>query len=321
MSLATGRKGFIGVGLQPGFQVPAAIADYVDFTNLSLTGMQDQIPVDHATSNRDKVFSTVAGKRWSEGDVELYVDSKNAGYFIVAALGTVQTQNPSGSVFRHTATRNNTNTPQYLTITDDRSVDRQIYADVAVKELQLSVGTDLATMKATLTGNFPQTTTSGTKTTASGNVFNFANAQFAFSTTISGAQSATPLQPHDFKLNIKNNTEAVFAHSFNTPRSINHKQFEATADFTLYFENTTDRDAYYAQTKQAASLELTGNGIGSGFNESVVFNFYKTSIQSFALDTGLDNFYAEKVQLTCEYDTLTGRTIDAVITNTKTLYI
>ena len=321
MSLAIGRKGWIGVGLQSGFQVPAAIADYVDFTNNTLTGMQDQIPVDHATSNREKLLSTIAGKQWSEGEIDLYVDNKNAGYFIVGALGTVQTTNLAGSVYRHTVTRNNSNTPQYLTITEDRSVDRALYPDVAVDEFTLSVGTDLASIKAKLKGNFPQTTTSGTKTTTSGNIFNFANAQFAFGTTISGAQSATPLKPHDFNLNIKNNVSVVYGHSSGLPRSINSGEFEASADFTLYFENTTDRDAYYAQTKQAASLELIGNGIGSGFQESIVFNFYKTSIQSFALETGLANFYAEKCSLNCEFDTATQRMIDAVITNTKSLYI
>ncbi|TXG76786.1 hypothetical protein E6Q11_04090, partial [Candidatus Dojkabacteria bacterium] len=183
MALNIGRKGFIGVGLQSGFQVPAAIADYVDFTGNSLTGMQDQIPVDHATGNRDKLLSTVTGKRWSEGDLEVYADSRNAGYFIVAALGTVQSVNLAGSVYRHTVTRTNSNTPQYMTITSDRVVDQQLYADVAVDELEFSVGTDLANMKAKLVGNFPMTTTSGTKTTTSGNIFNFANAQFAFSTT------------------------------------------------------------------------------------------------------------------------------------------
>jgi hypothetical protein len=316
-----GRKGWIGVGLQSGFQVPAAIADYVDFTDNTLHGVQEQIPVDHATSLRDKVASTVPGMQYSEGDIGLYVDSVKAGYFIVAALGSVQSVNLAGSVYRHTITRNNSSNPQYLTVTNDRVVDRQNYYDVAVSDLSFQVGTDLATMKATLKGNFPQTVASGTKTTTSGNVMNFAGAQFAFGTTISGAQAATPLKPHDFTLNIHNNTEAVFAHSYNSPRNISHKQFEVDAEFTLYFENTTDRDAYYAQSKQAASFELFGNGIGGGFQESIVFNMYKTSVQSFELETGIDNFYAEKVKLTCELDTATGRTIDAVITNTKSLYI
>ena len=322
MALQIGRKGWIGVGLQTAAQVPATIADYVPFQTDTLVGMQDQIAIDDAHAIRDKVFNTIAGKQWSGGDIEVLADSKFAGYFVVGALGTVQTQNLAGSVYQHTVTRNNSNTPQYLTIIKDRGgVDRQLYADVTVDELEVAVGTDLVTIKTKLIGNFPQTTTSGTVTTSSGNVFSFKNAQFSFGTTISGAQAATPLKPHDFKLNIKNNAEAVFAHSQQTPRSINVKDFEATAEFTLYFENTTDRDAYYNQTKQAASLELTGNGIGSGYNESLVFNFYQTSIQSFALDTGLDNFYAEKVKLTCEYNPSIGRTIDAVITNTKSLYI
>jgi hypothetical protein len=321
MTLDIGRKGWIGVGLQTGFQVPAAIADYVDFTTNTLTGTQNQIEVDQATGLRDKLFSTIAGTQMSEGDVEVYGDSVKAGYFIVAALGTVQTSTLTAGVYRHVITRNNSNTPQYLTITSDRVKDRMLYPDVTVDSFTLQVGTDLVSTKAKLIGNFPQTTTSGTKTTTSGNIFNFANAQFAFGTTISGAQVATPLKPHDFTLNINNNTEAVFAHGQNSPRSITNKQFDANADFQLYFESTTDRDAYYNQTKQAASLELIGNGIGGGYQESMVFNFYKTSIKTFAIETGLDNFFSEKVSLNCEFDTASQRMIDCVLTNTKSLYI
>jgi hypothetical protein len=321
MSLDIGRKGWAGVGLQTAFQVPAVIADYVDFESNTLQGVQNQLEIDHATGQRQKLLSTVPGTRMSEGDIEILVDSSKAGYFIVGALGTVQTVSLGSGVYRHTVTQNNSNDPQYLTFTDDRVKDRQLFADVTVSQFNLQVGTELVTAKSTLVGNFPQTTTSGTKTTTSGNVFNFANAQFAFSTTISGAQSATPLKPHDFSLNINNNSEAVFAHSQNTPRSINHKQFEASADFTLYFENTTDRDNYYNQAKQAASFELYGNGIGGGYVESIVFNFYQVSEKTFSVETGLDDFYAEKVSLAAEYDTASLRSIDAVLTNRKSLYI
>jgi hypothetical protein len=321
MSLAIGRRGFIGVGLQTGFQVPAAIADYVDFTGNTIHSMVDQMTVDSATSNRDAVLSTIGGRQWSEGQLDFYADNKNAGYFIVSALGTVQATNLAGSVYRHTITRSNSNVPQFITVTNDRSIDQQLYADVCVDELDLEVGVDIAKFSAKLKGNFPQTTASGTKTTTSGNLFSFKGSQFAFSTTISGAQSATNLKPHDFKLSIKNNAEPVFAHGFSTPRSINYKQFEVTAEMTLYFENTTDRDAYHNQTKQSASFQMLGNGIGSGYQESITFNMYRTSIQSFELETGMDNYYAEKVKMTCEYDPSTGRTIDAVIVNTKSLYI
>jgi hypothetical protein len=321
MSLSIGRKGWIGVGLQTGFQVPAAITDYVDFTVNTLTGITEQNKINNATSNRDMIASSVLGKQYSMGDIEIVADSNKAGYFILGALGAVQTVSLGSGVFRHTMTRNNSNTPQYLTITNDRAIDRALYADVTVDQLDIAVGTDLVTAHAKLVGNFPQTTTSGTKTTTSGNVFNFRNAQFAFGTTISGAQAATALKPHDFKMSIMNNAETVFAHSSSTPRSVNVKGFDASVEFTLYFENTIDRDNYYAQNKQAASMQLTGNGIGGGFSESVVFNFYKTSFESLAIETGIDNYYAEKVKLEIEFDAATQRSMDCVITNTKTLYI
>lgn len=321
MSLNIGRKGFAGVGLQSAAQVPAAIADYAPFSNNTLHGKQEQIKVQHATGQRDSTFTSVPGKSYSEGDFEGILDSKFFGYFAVAALGSVNTTNPGGSVYLHTITRNNSNTPQYLTVTNDRVVDRQNYYDVAVDELDISVGTDLATYKAKLSGNYPQTTTSGTNTTASGNVFSFRNAQFAFGASVAAAQAATNLKPHDFNLAIKNNVETVFGHGAGTPRSINAKNFEVTADFQLYFENTTDRDAYYNQTKQAASLQLIGNGIGGGYNEFAKFNFYQVTLESFELETGLDNFYAEKVNLSAEYDNANSKTFDIQLQNNKTLYI
>jgi hypothetical protein len=122
-------------------------------------------------------------------------------------------------------------------------------------------------------------------------------------------------------VSIKNNAEAVFAHGQATPRSVNFKDFEVTGEMVLYFENTTDRDSFYNQTKQAASLQLTGQGIGGGFSEFLKVNFYQLSMATFDLETGLSNFYAEKVQFTAEYDNVNAKTIDMVLQNTKTLYI
>ena len=47
----------------------------------------------------------------------------------------------------------------------------------------------------------------------------------------------------------------------------------------------------------------------------------KTSIKTFAVETGLDNFFSEKVSMNCEFDTATQRMIDCVLVNTKALYI
>lgn len=321
MSLNIGRKGFAKVGLQSGAQVPATTGDYVPFETNTLHKVQAQIQQKSAYGNRETVFSSVKGLEHSEGDFEGLLDSKLFGYFAVAAMGSVSVASQGGGVYKHTVTRSNSNTPQYLSIINDRSVDQELYADVAVDELDISVGTDLAMYKAKLIGNSPATTTSGSNTTASGNVFTFRDAQFAFGSTVSAAQGAANLKPHDFQLNIKNNVEAVPAHGQGTPRSINSKGFDVTATFQLYFENTTDRNTYYNQSKQAASLQFIGNNIGGGFTEFVKVNFYQVSISTFELETGLDNYYAEKVTLSGEYDNANSKSVDMEIQNTKSLYI
>lgn len=323
MALKQGRLGFITAGLQSAFDVPATVAnsDYVPFTNNTLHGIQEQLKIQHATGNRDVNFSSVPGKRYSQGDLELLLDSKLAGYFLVGAMGSVSTANVSGSVNDHTITRNNSNTPQYLTIINDRVIDRQSYNNVAVDELELSVGTDLAMVKAKLNGSYPLTTTSGTNTTTSGNIMSFRNAQFAFGATVSAAQGAANLKPHDFKVTIKNNNEVVHRHGSGDAAAIVNKGFDIAATMTLYFENTTDRDAYYNQSKQAASLQFTGNQIGGGLNESLKVNFYQLSIEQLEFETGLDNFFAEKVTFDGEYDNANSKSLDMVLRNTKTLYI
>lgn len=321
MSLRTGRLGWIGVGLQSAFQVPAAISDYVPFTANTLHGMQEQIKINHATGYRELTTSSVPGKRYGTGDIEFLLDSKLAGYFLVGAMGTVNVASLGGGVFKHTISRNNSNTPQYLTVTNDRTVDRQNYYDVTVDQLEIEVGTDLATVKAKLNSSFPQTTVSGTLTTASGNLMTFRNAQFAFGTTVSAAQNNPNLKPHDFKVTINNNSEVVHRHGSGDAAVIANKDFDIQTEMTLYFENTTDRDTYYSQSKQAASLQFLGNGIGSGLVERLNINFFQVSIDTFELETGISDFYAEKVTMNQEFDNVSGNSINMELWNNKSLYI
>lgn len=321
MSLSIGRKGWVGVGLQSAFQTPVAIADYVPFETNTLHGVQEQLKVQSAYGNREQVFSSVAGKRYAEGDFEMLLDSKMAGYFLVAGMGSVSVSALGGGVYQHTITRNNSNTPQYLQLTSDRVVDRQNYFDTTVDEFSIEVGTDLAMLKTKLKGSFPQTTVSGTNTTTSGNVMSFKNAAFAFGASVSAATNAANLKPHDFKLDIKNNVEVVHRHGSADAAVIASKAFTVNAEMTLYFENTTDRDAYYAQSKQAAVLQFNGAGIGGGFTEQLLVRLYQVSYEGFELETGLDNFYAEKAKLVGEYDNSNSKSVDMLLTNTKSLYI
>lgn len=321
MSLEIGRKGWIGMALESTPGSPVAIADYIPFNENSLIGMHEPIPNEAAYGVREKTFDAVAGKKWSEGDISVNADYRNIGYFLIGALGTDTPANVAGSVYDHVITRNNSNTPQTFTITQAHgSVETQYFRNIAVKSLEMSVTDGLVEAKSSLIGKFPITTASGSLTTASGGLYSFADAAFAFGSTVSAAGSATNLKPHDMKLMIENNTTAVFRHGANDADSVVHGEFEATVEGSLYFESTTRRDNFYNLDKQAASFRMTGGGLGGGYTASLEFRMYRTYYESFELETGLADFFAEKFTVRCAYDNANSKSIDAVLRNTKSAY-
>jgi len=320
MALDIGRKGWVGVGVESSYGAPVAITDYIPFNENSLKGMSEKVANEAAYGVRERVFDSVIAKQWAEGDVSINVDSKLFGYFLYSALGTNSPANVAGSVYDHTMSRNNSVTPKSLTIVNDRVVDRQYVTGAAVKSLNISVSDGLASAQASILGKYPITTTSGTLTTTSGSIFSFKDNFFAFAATPSAALSATNLKPSELTINIENNSEPVFRHGSAGVDAIVHKEFEVTAEGTLFFENTTDRDAYYNNTKQGAAMKLTGAGIGGGYSEAVTLNMYRVQMESWELETGLADFYAEKFSLRCEYDNANSKSFDAIIRNTKTSY-
>lgn len=320
MSLNIGRKGWIGIGTEATPGVPVVIADYVPFTENTLKPMHEPIPNEAAYGVREKTFDASLGKKWSEGDISINCDSDDIGFFLIGALGTDTPANVAGSVYDHVITRNNSNTPQTYTVTMDRGVDRQYYRSMAVKSLEFSVSDALVEAKASLIGKFPITTTSGSLTTASGGLYSFGDARFAFGATVAAAGSATNLKPHDMKLKIENNTTAQFRHGSYEPDTINHGEFEVTAEGSVYFETTTERDNYYNLDKQAASFKMSGQGLGGGYTSSLEFRMYRTHFETFELETGLSDFYAEKFTIRCDYDNANSKSLDAVLRNVRASY-
>lgn len=321
MSLEIGRKGWIGVAVESSPGVPVPQTDIIPFTENTLMAKHEPIPNEAAYGVREKTFDAVIGKKWSEGSLSINADAVNTGFLLYGALGDNSPANVAGSVYDHTMTRDNSNTPQTLTFNQARgTVDKQFYRNVAVKTLEFSVSDALVEAKANLLGKFPITTTSGSLTTASGGVYSFADSRFAFGASVASAAAADNLKPHDFKLTLENNTTAVFRHGSAEPDTINHGEFEATVEASLYFEGTTQRDSFYALDRQAASWKVNGGGIGGGYSSSLEVRMYRTYYEDFPLETGLSDFYAVKFKVRCAYDNANSASVDAVLRNTRSSY-
>ncbi len=323
MTLNIGRKGWAGIALESTFKAPTTPADYVAFQDNSLHGVVDNANIDSAYGVREQVFSSVPIKKQGEGDLSILLDAKISGYFLIAALGSVQDATIQSGVYTHIITCNNSNTPQSLSIVNYRTIDREAFYGASINTLNLAVGDGIATLKASILSAFPQTTTSGTLTTASGGVYGMKDAKFGFGGDVAAADAAalgSNLKLSDFSLDLNNNSEAIHRHGNIDIDTINHGEFQAEGEFTVYFENTTDRDSYYNSSKQAGELYFAGAGLAGGYNEYVKLRFYQLRLDTFELETGLANFYAEKVKFVCEYDNANSASVDAVLQNAKSAY-
>lgn len=320
MTLDIGRQGYVGVGFESSYGSPVGPSDYLPFVANTLVGVQEAIPNNAAYSIRDKEMGSVGGKKSSKGDLTINIDSKLSVYLLGGVMGSINSTLLGSGVYQHTLTRNNSSTPKSLTVNNYRPVDHEYMPGVAVNSLELSVGDGLAQAKASLLGKFPITTASGSLTTASGGLFAFKDAQLAFGANVAAAAAATNLKPHDTKITINNNAKQVWRHGSADVDTVNLGEFEVEAESTLYFENVNEKNAFYNNTKQAAAFELLGSSIGGGYQESLVVNFYQTRVDSFELETGLADFYAEKVKIKPEWDFANSKTIDIVVQNTKSSY-
>lgn len=320
MSLDIGREGWVGAGFESSYGVPVAVTDYLPFTTNSIMGTHEPIPNQAAYGIRDKEMGSVSGKKGSKGDLTINLDATFSGYLLGGALGSINSASLGGGVYQHTITRNNSNTPKSLTIINNRPVDREYIPGVAVATAELAVSDGLATLKSSLLGKFPITTSSGTLTTASGGLFAFKDAQFAFGSSVAAAAAAPNLKPHDTKITINNNSKQIWRHGNQDVDVVVHGEFEVEAETTLYFESVSEKNAFYGLTKQAAAFEFIGAGIGGGYYESIVINLYQTRFDTWELETGLADFYAEKMKIKPEYDFGNSKTIDVVLQNRKSSY-
>lgn len=319
MALHSSREGWIGVGVESTFGTPAAMTENIFWISNTLEGVHKPIENTASYGLRQKVFNAVKGQQWGMGDVEFNLDPSLSGYFLAAAMGATSKVTVSGSVQKHTHALSQSNTPYGLSLYNDRVVDRQLYAGASVDKMEVKVSNGLATGKATINSLFPTTTASGSVTPASGTLFTWANYTYQTGATFAAAGSASALPLTDVDFTINNNADVVYESGQNTATRIGHKDFEVTGNMTAYFETTTERDAFYNLTSGARIITFLGAGSGTT-QEKIAFNFYNSYFDTFAVNTGIDNFFVEKQSWVGDYSVSDSKTMDIVQVNSDSNY-
>lgn len=316
MTLKIGRIGFIGLGIEATPGTPVASTTTLPYINNTFGGKHNAIEDISARADRRMNFTSVIGKRWSEGEIDVNVDTLSAGFLFKLAMGNEALSTVVASqVFDHLFyTTTSGNTPLTATLYVNKGIDTEQYPSVTVDKLDIDIKDDLMTAKTALKGMFP-TSGSHTLATVSGTLIPFGKFSMQLGNTIPLAVASSAVPVTNFTLSINNNAEVIFESGSSNATRVFWKQAQITGSFTRYFEAVTDRDNYYNLNKQ--SLVLTASGIAlPGSNvESLTFNFAKLAYQDTAIETGLDDFFAVKTTFTAEVDLLQGKQFDIVLRN------
>lgn len=320
MAVNQGRLGTVGFALQTAFGSANTTPDvYLPFNSYTVEGKHEPIPITHAVSHRISNVSSVRGKKWSEGDMEINLDAVNAGYLFKLALGNeVYTAGtPSDHVFYTTVSGN---TPKFATLMVEREgADTQEFDNMACNTLTLAVSDGAATLAASLMGGYPKAGANNTPTTTSGTVFSFANYALQFGTDLATADAASGTPVQEFTLEINNNLEVI--HSSQATQgttsydisALRTKNLEISGSYKLFFDSTTDLDAYANLTKRSMIATFYASA-----NEQIIISIPKFRINEKTVDTGIDDLYMITANFVAELDrTQVPNDVNVNIKNSK----
>lgn len=322
MAEKIGRLGYLGLAIEANNGSAEATPDiFVPFTENSMRGHHEPIMDISARASRVKDHSSVAGKKWGEGSVAMYLDATNVGYLLKMALGSEARTQKSATPPVHDHLMYPTvsgNAVTSATLWDYKGVDVEQYAYASVDTCEIEINNDgIATCNVGLMSKFPSTVSAPTLTTVSGTIFTWKDMNAYFGSTVVDAEGSSAIKLNNFRMAVANNLALNYKSGSNQPDTITTGALEVTGSYTLYFENATDRDRYYNLTKRAIVVTLDGAGLGSGYSEELKFVLKKVVIEDIDIETGLDDLFALTCNYRAEWDQDQAGYVEATLRNGK----
>jgi len=298
MSLVIGRQGYFGIAIESVAGTPEnSPVVFLPFTDNSLEVVAEKLSDISSRASRVLNHDSVEGRKWTEGDIAMYLDSINSGYLFKLAMGSeVKTQvSVSPAVDNHqfiiTASGNSPLTATgWLYRGSGVSVKRT--SRLAVNSLDVEItNDDMATMTASFIGSESDNVNAPSLLTTSGTVYSWANANVKFGSDVNDAKNQTATKLTNFQFSLNNNLEPIFRSGSSSLDNLFTKNCEVTGEYTLFFENDVHLDYYRNNTKRTMIVTLTGANLGGQF-ETLEIIFERIVLEDKSIETGQDSLFA-----------------------------
>ncbi len=311
MTLYTGRRNALGIGVESTYGATTTIDFYIPFLSCDIGEMHSPISDKAAIAVRDvEGPNSVQGKKWGEGSIEVVLDAKTAPYWFGLALGNI-TSSLSSGIYYHFIRQRSQNEPLSATIWKDRGVDKVQFPGCAVDTLSIDFADDVAKVKVKVLSKIGIAGESLTPNYSVGELQTFRNAYL-----LVGSGAISTLKISEFSLNINNNLEPIYAPNSNDVDRIASKNFEVKGSFTVLFEGSTQKLAFTGLTKQTLQLVFTSVS-DSGI---IQIDIPKFRDDDWKIDAPIDDLSKEKISFVGEYNASNTQTISLQIRNSVSGY-
>jgi len=294
----------VGIEATPG--TTTSVKAFIPFLSCDLVERHTPIADTSAKGVRDEQGSdSVEGKKWGEGSIEVVLDPSNSGYWFGLVLGAYSSS--TSEIYTHEFYRKADNEPKTATIYRDRVVDEVKFPYSVANSLELNFADDVAKLTIGILSRYPIDEGSETPSYEDLDLFTFKNAYVE----VGDAGSTTELKVREFNLSIENNAEAIYAPNDNDVDRIVSKQFGASGNIVIDFEDETQKDAFKDLTKRDLTVTLSN----SSETGKIEINIPSFRIDNDAIDTPIDDISSESLDFVAEYDASTTGSITITIDN------
>lgn len=323
-TVSIGRKGSLGVGFESSPGTRADPTKYLPYTACTLHNVVEVLDDEAAKGIRERAWGSVAARTRGEGDITILMDVENAPYFLIPALGEIwssTTASGESAVYEHVIRRKTGNAPKTICLNFDNTVEQREFTYGVVNTCEISFSDGFAEITAGLITKEPSSGTGSVSITEE-TVLAFKDAKIYF-----GASFTTASYNYDnntnskklsaFTLTINNNSEAQYMSGDDSPAQISMGQFEVGGNYTLFFEDSTERAAHEAQTPRAMIVSFKGATIPAAGSEieEIKIEIPEFHLTERSVDTAPAGFVTENPTFVADWNATESCSIRVTITN------
>lgn len=261
----------------------------------------------------------------SEGELGFDMGDQTIGYFLYAAIGTLNSSGPTDSAYTHTLTLLNSNQHTSLTLhIKEANVAARRYTRCMVDELTFDLKPDdVVKVTAKLVANPSQDTVDTPAYTAE-NKFLGRHLTFKLASLASGLAAAAQISVKSLKFTIKNNV--VLDHVMGAtvqPEDILNRNFEITGEVEIDYQDRTYVNLMKNGTYNAVRIQLTNTDvvIGASTRPTFTLDLSRCHFSAWTVNRNNDEIMSQKFTFTALYDITNSNVINScTLVNGKAAY-